>query len=81
MNIIIQPLHITQDEINREHDFIARKYSKWFLQLVKRMEKQGYYFESMNIKGVYRFNYAGATFPLEFLTQKAIYEYVKEIEV
>ena len=73
MNIIIQPLHITQDDINREHDFIACKYSKWFLQLVKRMEKQGSYFESMNIKGVYRFNYTGATFPLTFPTHKAIY--------
>ena len=80
MNIIIQPLHITQDEINREHDFIARKYSKWFLQLVKRMEKQGYYFESVNVKGIYNFNYIGATFPLNFKTQKDILLWIKEIE-
>lgn len=81
MDIIIQPLHITQTDINREHEHIARKYSKWFLQLVKRMEKQGYYFETMNIKGVYRFNYAGASFPLEFKIQKEIAKYIKEIEV
>ena len=80
MEIIIQPLHITQDDISREHDFIARKYSKWFLQLVKRMEKQGYYFESMNIKGVYNFNYSGATFPLTFKTQKEIEQYIRGIE-
>jgi hypothetical protein len=81
MDIILQPLHITQDDITLEHEHVARKYSKRFLQLVKRMEKQGYYFESMNIKGIYKFNYTGATFPLEFSTQKEIYEYVKEIEV
>lgn len=80
MDIIIQPLHITQDDISREYEHITRKYSKWFLQLVKRMEKQGYYFESMNIKGIYRFNYAGATFPLEFSTQKAIAQYIRGIE-
>lgn len=80
MEIIIQPLHITQDDISTEHDFIARKYSKWFLQLVKRMEKQDYYFESMNIKGVYNFNYSGATFPLTFKTQKEIEQYIREIE-
>lgn len=81
MDIIIQPLHIAQADINREHEHVARKYSKWFLQLVRRMEKQGYYFESMNIKGVYRFNYIGAAFPLEFKTQKEIAKYIKEIEV
>lgn len=81
MDIILQPLHITQDDINREHEHIKLKYSKWFLQLVKRMEKQGYYFESMNIKGVYNFNYIGAAFPLAFKTQKEIAQYIKEIEV
>lgn len=80
MDIILQPLPITQDDINREHEYIKRKYSKWFLQLVKRMEKQGYYFESMNVKGIYKFNYTGATFPLEFSTQKEIAQYIKEIE-
>ncbi len=81
MEFIIKPLHITQEDEQKRYNHIERKYSHRFVQLVKRMEKQGYYFESMNIKGVYRFNYAGAIFPLEFSTQKAIYEYVKEIEV
>lgn len=78
MEIVLQPLHITQEDINREYNFIEKKYSKWFLQLVKRMEKQGYYFESMNVKSVYNFNYAGATFPLCFQSQREIYEYLKE---
>jgi hypothetical protein len=80
MEIVIQPLHITQEEINKADEYIARKYSKWFLQLVKRMRKQGYYFETMNVRGIYNFNYAGAVFPLSFSTQKEIAQYVKEIE-
>jgi hypothetical protein len=79
MEFIIKSLHITQEDEQKRYNQIERKYSRRFVQLVKRMEKQGYYFENMNIKGCYRFNYAGSTFPLAFKTQKAIYEYVKEI--
>lgn len=81
MEFIIKPLHITQEDEQKRYNHIERKYSRRFVQLVKRMEKQGYYFESMNVKGVYRFNYTGATFPLEFRTQKEIAQYIKEIEV
>ena len=80
MEFIIKPLHITQEDEQKRYNHIERKYSRRFVQLVKRMEKQGYYFESMNIKGIYKFNYTGATFPLTFKTQKEIAQYIKEIE-
>ena len=80
MEFIIKPLRITQEDEQKRYNHIERKYSRRFLQLVKRMEKQGYYFESMNIKGVYNFNYSGATFPLTFKTQKEIEQYIRGIE-